>query len=363
MAQVTDKTKTLLAAYLQRLLPGTKVERLSALGEDAAEADGADKAFGYGQPILVELRGAGGESRKLVFHVAKPNSFGHDRRADRAEDAVLSFDTFGKIPKHAAALDFGAMLPEELLSLRTAGEFFTITEYAEGAPYAEELAAIVSRAGLGDQDLDRCTTLAEYLADLHSEKIADRDAYRRSIRDLVGHGEGIFGLVDNFPGDVAGAPKERIDRLESQCVAWRRRLRGREARLSRIHGDFHPFNILFSTDGVLTLLDASRGCQGDPADDATCLAVNYLFFGLEHAMPEAFRALWHRFWERYLDKSGDQEILSIAPPFLAWRTLVLTNPVWYANVSSTTREALLGLAEDSLDSGRLDLAAAAGLLR
>lgn len=360
---MTDNTKELLAKYLERLLPGAKVERLSALGEDAGEADGADKAFGYGKPILVELRNADGERRKLVFHVAQPNSFGHDRRADRAEDAVLSFDTFGLIPKHAAALDFGAMLPEELLSLRTAGEFFTITEYAEGEPYAHDLAAIVSRGGLVDEDLDRCAALAEYLASLHSEKIANRDAYRRSIRDLVGHGEGIFGLVDNFPADVAGAPKERIDRLESRCVAWRRRLRGHEGRLSRIHGDFHPFNILFSQDGGLTLLDASRGCQGDPADDAVCLAVNYLFFGLEHAAPEAFRLLWNHFWERYSASSSDQEILTVAPPFLAWRTLVLTNPVWYVNVSAATREALLGLAEDSLDLGRLDLAAAGELLR
>lgn len=360
---MTDKTRALLGEYLERLLPGAKVERLAALGEDAGESDGADKSFGYGQPILLELRAAGGELQKLVFHVAKPNSFGHDRRADRAEDALLSFDTFGKIPKHAAAIDVGAMLPGELLSLSNAGEFFMITEYTEGEPYAEDLAAIVSRGGLADEDLERCAALAEYLADLHSEKIANRDAYRRSIRDLVGHGEGIFGLVDNFPEDVAGAPKERIDRLESQCVAWRRRLRGKEARLSRIHGDFHPFNILFSKGGALTLVDASRGCQGDPADDATCLAVNYLFFGLEHAMPEAFRTLWNRFWERYLTKSGDEEILSIAPPFLAWRTLVLTNPVWYANVSAATREALLGLAENSLDAGRLDLSAAAGLLK
>lgn len=360
---VTGKTTKLLANYLERLLPGTEVAQLSALGEDAGDADGAEKAFGYGRPILVELRSEDGERRKLVFHVAQPNSFGHDRRADRAEDAVLSFDTYGLIPRHAAAVDFGAMFAEELLSLRSAGEFFMISEYAEGEPYAQDLAAIVAREGLVDVDLERCSALAEYLAALHSKKIDNHDAYRRSIRDLVGHGEGIFGLVDNFPSDVAGAPKERIDRLERECVAWRSRLRGSEVRLSRTHGDFHPFNILFGKDGALTLLDASRGCQGDPADDTTCLAVNYLFFGLEHATPDAFRQLWDRFWAVYLAKSDDQETLSVAPPFLAWRTLVLTNPVWYPNVSAASREALLGLAENSLDSGRLDLAAAADLLR
>ena len=360
---MNQKTETLLARYLERLLPGAQVVRLTALGEEAATEDGADKAFGYGKPIRVELRTADGETRKLVFHVAQPNSFGHDRRADRAEDAVLAFDTFGLIPNHAAAVDFGVMRPEDMLSLRSAGEFFVITEYAEGEPYAHKLAEIGTRGGLLDKDLEQCDQLADYLSTLHSKKIAGPDAYRRSIRDLVGHGEGIFGLVDNFPSDVAGASKERIDRLEAQCVQWRSRLRGREARLSRTHGDFHPFNILFSDEGALTLLDASRGCQGDPADDATCLAINYLFFGLENSTPAAFRLLWTRFWGHYLAKSGDHDLLSIAPPFLAWRTLVLTNPVWYPNVTETTREALLGLAESSLESGRLDPAAAAELLK
>jgi hypothetical protein len=361
--QVTDKAKKLLAAYVERLLPGAQIERFSVLGKGAAKADGADKAFGYGRPIRIELRTSGGERRRLVYHVAQANSFGHDRRADRAADAVLAFDTFGLIPRHAAAVDFGVMLPEGLLSLRDSGEFFVVTEYAEGQPYAQGLGAIGARGTLLEEDIRQCGALAEYLASLHSKKIADCDAYRRSIRDLVGHGEGIFGVVDNFPCDVAGAPKKRIDRLESQCVEWRRRLRGREARLSRLHGDFHPFNILFDEDGTLTLLDASRGCQGDPADDATCLAINYLFFGLEQSAPDAFRLLWGSFWGQYLAKSGDHDLLSAAPPFLTWRILVLTNPVWYPNVSAATREALLSLAESSLSSGRLDLAEAADLLK
>lgn len=55
--------------------------------------------------------------------------------------------------------------------------------------------------------------------------------------------------------------------------------------------------------------------------------------------------------------------MSTAPPFLAWRILVLTNPVWYPNVSAATWDALLGLAEKSLASGGLDPNAASDLLR
>ncbi len=360
--QANHDMKAALTSYFARLEPGSRIERLSHLDEPNG-ADAAEKAFGYGKPIRVELRTDAGEQRRFVFHVAQPNAFGHDRRADRAADAILAFDTFGLIPNHAAAIDFGALRSGELVSLGAAGEFFMITEYADGEPYAHSLAEIGSRGGLREEDLQRCDALADYLSSLHSQKIDDPDAYRRSIRDLVGHGEGIFGLVDNFPCDVAGAPKGRIDLLERDCVEWRRRLRGCAARLSRTHGDFHPFNILFRADRTPILLDASRGCQGDPADDATCLSVNYLFFGLEYGAPSAFRVLWDRFWDRYLTNSGDHDVLSAAPPFLAWRILVLSNPVWYPNASAATREALLGLAEQSLESGALDPNAASDLLK
>ena len=131
-----------------------------------------------------------------------------------------------------------------------------------------------------------------------------------------------------------------------------------------MHGDFHPFNILFGPQGDPRLLDASRGCAGDPADDVTCLSINYLFFALEHegTWEPAFSKLWYRLWSRYLDQTGDDELLAAAPPFFAWRALVLTNPRWYPNARRDTRETLLTLAEQALEQGRLDPRAAEELL-
>src|SRR5690606_13915468 len=125
------------------------------------------------------------------------------------------------------------------------------------------------------------------------------------IRDLVGSGEGIFGIVDAYGPDVPAAPPERLRAIERGALEWRRRLRERSERLSRTRGDFHPFNVLLdeTEDGErLALLDASRGCMGDPADDVTCMAINYVFFAVEH--PRAWRGglgqLWQRFWDVYL---------------------------------------------------------------
>jgi hypothetical protein len=184
--------------------------------------------------------------------------------------------------------------------------------------------------------------------------------YTRAVRDLIGSGEGIFGMIDGYGADVPAAPPERLRRIEAACARWRWKLREHEPRLARIHGDFHPFNIVFKDDTELALLDASRGAMGDPADDLTALAINYVFFALD--VPGAWRrglgALWHRLWTRYTRATNDFEALDVAAPWLAWRALVVANPVWYPKLSVDARDRLLGWIERTLAADRLDPASA-----
>ena len=245
------------------------------------------------------MRDAAGAEKKLVFHTAHADVFGHDRRADRAAEMLLSYDRFPLIPGHSRALDVGAIQNEgrKLISLRDAGEFYLLTSYAEGHVYADELRRVAREGALTDLDRAHCDALARQLVEVHGEKYDRAPCYRRFVRDIVGSGEGIFGMIDGYPPDVPAAPRSRLKAIERRCVEWRWRLRGHEQRLCRIHGDFHPFNIVFGDRSELTLLDASRGCVGDPADDVTCLAINYVFFAIERpeAWQRAFRALWQRF--------------------------------------------------------------------
>jgi hypothetical protein len=85
--------------------------------------------------------------------------------------------------------------------------------------------------------------------------------------------------------------------------------------------------------------------------------VNYVFFCAEH--PASWRRglgpLWHQFWSRYVSASGDREALDTAPPFLAWRALVVASPRFYPHLGAGARDLVLGLAERALDAGRLDL--------
>ncbi len=358
-------TKTIppgLEELISGHVPGARVLDVTELGpDDASDATATAKGTGHGVPLRVRLEDADGKPRTLVLHFAAANPFGHDRRSDRAAEILLAYDTFARIPFHVRALDVGALARDgRLLSLRGCGELWLLTEWAPGHVYADDLRrlAAADAAPAARDDLQRAETLARYLVELHGAHEQEPPAYRRAIRDLLGDGEGIFGIVDAYPDDVPAAPPARLRRIEELCLAWRWRLRGRQARLARTHGDFHPFNAVF--DGPdLTLLDASRGGHGEPADDVVAMAVNFVFFALCAADPRAawaraFGPLWRRFLTTYLDATGDQELLEVAAPFLAWRGLVLASPLWYPDLATPARDTLLSLVERALDAPRFD---------
>jgi aminoglycoside phosphotransferase (APT) family kinase protein len=273
---------------------------------------------------------------------------------------MLAFDTYGRLPRHVPALDVGVITERgELRSIADCNEAYLLTGWAPGELYAQDLRRIAAR-GQTPRDQLRLDALVDYLAPLHSRHQGRLAAYTRAVRDLVGAGEGIFGMIDGYADDVPAAPPERLRALEERCLAWRWKLRGRETRIARIHGDLHPFNILFSGDAELALLDASRGAMGEPADDLTALAINFVFFALD--TPGAWRRglgpLWHRLWSRYVHATSDHEVLEVAAPWLAWRALVIANPRWYPGLSADGRDRLLSWVERVLDAPRFEPAGA-----
>lgn len=342
-----------LRARVAELFPGTEVTRITAMSDDETAGD-ALKSLGYGHPLRVELS----DGRSVVIHTLRADDFGHDRRADRVGNLVLAYDTFGQVAHHARALDVGLVRADgTLASLAGAGEPYLITEWIDGTLYADDLRRIQATGGT-PKDLERAEALARVLLEIHAHPGSHAGAYTRAIRDLLGHGEGIFGLCDSYTGDVV-APA-RLRAIEDACLGWRWKLRDQTKRLRRTHGDFHPFNIVFDARDQPHLLDASRGSEGDPADDVACLAINYVFFATPRPGGRAAavgdtgaRSLWDRFWATYL--AGDAVgVCAAVAPFFAWRALVLANPKWYPQLSSYDRERILVFAERALSTPRFD---------
>lgn len=315
------------------------------------ESDGL-KAMGYGAPVRVRFR-SGENAYDWVFRTEHIDAFGHEREADRWANAVLARHTFNRMPRHVRVRSFGVLDADGERHPIPDGQPFLVTDYVPGEPYARDLERLGPESTCSDRDLKRARTLATYLADLHAEP-GSAMAYRRTARDLLGDGEGIFGLTESYPADDPVASRPRLVKLEKQAIDWRWRLFDDPSRCRRTHGDFHPFNLLFDDDDELKVLDCSRGGAGEPMDDLTALTVNFVFFGLRSrgALSGAMLALWDEVWKTYLSRTQDTDGLALVGPFFAWRALVLASPAWYPSETPDTRDRLLRVAERLLAGDR-----------
>ncbi|MGV9174054.1 MAG: phosphotransferase, partial [Promethearchaeia archaeon] len=150
-------------------------------------------------------------------------------------------------------------------------------------------------------DIERAKALSDYLVDIHSQKKDEPLFYRRRIRELIGDGECIMGLTDSYALDYEFITQQELKRIEKKCIDWRYTLRNYEDRLSQVHGDFHPWNVLFDEKLNFSVLDRSRGEWGEPADDVVSMSMNYLFFALQWEKAQShFLELFDLFWGNYL---------------------------------------------------------------
>lgn len=332
-----------------------EIKRVWRLGEKP-EDSGDIKGFGYGFPYVIEFKIAE-QTKRVVLETMRPGGFGHDHFSDRAQVLLWQNSTYNKLPRHVHSVDAGAFENTSLKSVGNCREFFILTEFVEGKLYHLDLDRIKETGKITEDDEDRCLVLSEYLSEIHKLKQDEPSLYIRRIRDLVGHGECIMGLLDSYPKKFDFMPSSYFVDVEKDCVDWRWKLKERCHRLSQVHGDFHPWNLLFRKGTDFTALDRSRGEWGEPADDVAALTINYLFYSLQkhEELTGPFERLFRKFWENYLKKTGDSEILEVIQPFHAWRGLVVASPVWYPNLSSVVRIKLLNFVKNTLQSDTFDL--------
>jgi len=310
------------------------------------------KGYGYGTPVLIEYE-AGGRPGRAVLHTVRPGPFGHEHMSDRAQSLLWDHTAFNTLPRHVRSIDVGAFRTNKAaVSLGDVEEFFTLTDYGQGAPYAADLERIRDSGDFRLSDAARADILCDYLAEIHAVQGDNPGLYVRRIRELVGHSECIMGLIDSYPAESIPAYGSQLVAIERSCVDWRQKLKGRVHRLRQVHGDFHPWNILFDQGTEFCLLDRSRGEWGDPADDVTCLTMNYVFFSMQKSggLEGPFEQLFRRFWERYLERSRDAEMLQVAAPFLVFRALVMAHPVWYPQLSDDLRKKLFRFMQAVLNA-------------
>lgn len=314
--------------------------------------EGTLKGYGYGVPLIItyEIKG---EVKRVVLETMKEDIFGHEHKADRAQALIWAYEAYNKLPNHARAIALGYFDKKgNLIPIKDFEEAFIVTEFVEGKLYYLDLERIRDKGELEKLDIERCEALATYLASIHSKKAEFKRIYVRRIRDLIGHGECIMGLIDSYPEKTDFLRENELKEIETKLIDWRWKLKKLTHRASLVHGDFHPWNVFFIEGTKFYLTDRSRGEYGEAADDVSAMAINYLFFSLQRwkKLYGPFEILWNTFFEKYLDLSKDEELLKAIQPFFAWRSLVIASPIWYPNLPSEVRRLIFNFINNILDT-------------
>ena len=342
--------KEVLERYLRgRFDPTATLLTYGVIGDESSK--GTYKRYGYGSPVKLTFQ-IGHTVQSAVLETMSPGPFGHEHPADRAQAILWDFDSYGRLPRHVKALDVGAFTEDQqLISVAEAREFFVLTQWTEGTSYYLDLERLAKGGRLRKQDRERTIALARYLAEIHARKQHDSGLYRRRLRELIGHGECIMGLTDSYPARFGFISEDLLRAVEEACNRWRWRLRGEAHRLSQVHGDFHPWNVLFRKGTDFSVLDRSRGEWGEPADDVTSMTINYLFFSLCRwgTLKGPMEVLFRLFWDTYVEASHDEAVTESAAPFFAFRGLVIASPVWYPKLSIEVRRTIFRFIEHVLN--------------
>ncbi|WP_319584975.1 phosphotransferase [uncultured Pseudodesulfovibrio sp.] len=343
-----------IETYLRRVY-GDDARLLGAGDIGNLDAQGM-KGFGYGKPLLVRFE-VGGAVREAVFSVMKGDKYGHQFYWDRAAILMFQFETSARMERHVRPLGLGYVdVSDALVPIDGPREFFIVNEKLAGHDYFLDLERIREN-GLRTQDLETAREFARWLARVHTRKLDDPPLYSRRIRNLIGASECILGLVDEaFPRNYSFFGPDRFRALEKRLIDWRWKLKGYAHRLSAVHGDFHPWNVLVTDDGDFSVLDRSRGEWGEPGGDLVCMAVNYLLWSLydHEKLDGPYRELYRAYFGEYLDRTGDTEVLEVLAPFCVFRGLVIASPEWYPDHPETVRRRLFNFVSNVLEDDVFD---------
>ena len=291
-------------------------------------------------------------TKRLVLKELRGEGFGHDFPPDRAAIFIWDKDYYSLLPKHVKAIDVvQRSLTGELHSLATGKDYYLLMEEAQGQDYFHDLDNMINKAMLNEEDKTRIRLLASYLAQIHQVKKESTALYWRKLRDTIGHGECLMGVLDTYPHGLLSY--EEMAELEKLCIDYRAKLKPMYKRLCQIHGDFHPGNILFQQNNDFRLLDRSRGPWGDAADDITAFTMNYIFYSVNHfgSFTGIFKDALELFFNEYISLTSDTELCQTAPLFFAFRGVVVANPLFYPNVTLENRKKIFNFIRGCLQDG------------
>jgi aminoglycoside phosphotransferase (APT) family kinase protein len=261
---------TEIQRYLRKVLGAdTVLVNVKALGEEEHDT-------GISNLLSLEVQ-VGSQTKQLILRRPASTVYNTEQLSDRAYTVLQAYHLYNHIPHHPRSLDVGIIQADGTLnSIQGDAEFVLLQEFGQGELYFHSLMQTLKAAEPSKLEERRAVALAEYLLKLHAETHDDDNIYQRSLRDIVAGGVGAMSIIGGYTKELREAYHDELNDVLCGFISLAWNLDRYPAnRLCRIHGDFHPLNILFREDTELTLIDASGIGWGDAAFDVGILFMNY----------------------------------------------------------------------------------------
>ncbi len=269
--------------------------------------------------------------QRLILKSLFTENLGMDHYSDRAASLIKSHDNYNKMPNHVKSYDVISQNKDKsLLSLDGAKEFYILMDEAKGDDLFKDFKKIKETKKLDYKIKNKIVIISNFLAELHKNKNKSVSLYRRKIRDTLGSGESLIGILDMHPDSSFKIFEKKWLAIVKKSIDFWNKSRRLHDRLCEIHGDYHPGNLWFENE-KFTVLDRARGRFGEPADDIAAFIINPIMYSLitENGFKGDFKDIFDLFWNNYFKRTGDKEMRKIIAPYIAFRIAVVTNPIVY----------------------------------
>ncbi len=224
-------------------------------------------------------------------------------------------------------------------------EVYHFQEYGgEGKNYLEILNSKQNKNELDSIDKEEIEQLVDFVAKIHSVKHPSQDkrkltaVYNDWLRSVIGHPEYLLQLLHAIGEDSPALKPKDQGKYLALMLENMHYFKNKPERVVALHGDFWGANAFFRQDGTLFMIDYSRMPWGDAGFDiGFWISVYLMGYHKDKERSKYFRKLGEYFLDKYIEKTGDKEVLNTMVYSLGLVAAMYASPTWVPGIDSDVR--------------------------
>ena len=262
-------------------------------------------------------------------------------------------DSYNKIPNHLISHDVGFITQKG--SLVFAGDSTSMVHLLDsfdGSTFMDTLLDIHLSGEITKKQSADIVRVIEYMIYLHNNKKVTPTGYPEYLNQSLSGDFSIFKWLQHYDNGVLD--DFEIVNLVSKITMTMLEHKHKNKRSCKVHGFLLPKHIYFSNN--ITTINKVKPVYGEAADDVACLIMHpiLLSVGKQGSFSGIQKDVFDLIWNTYFKATGDKEMRSLLPLFLATWAVYLCCPgicpdSLFGEFPNETRKILLNFANNVLN--------------